>query len=292
MTLERAEQIKNISEEVNQFINELTDKYENIDIPLVQINIENHSNEEIEGKETILKILVNDCKHNSHSAREEYFDNDYYRINVNEREQKNSENVPESNKISDNESYGYENKDVTDNNGAIKNTSLENINTKASETKNEAKSLENQKGAKKTDDSNTKENVDSKLTINYNFNGKYDKTNLYITTPNANSKISQPATGRNYEQLYNELYQALLGFIKNNRLLKKNANNASPLQRFFDTPKGIDFFSHQPNENDESQQEIDALWNVMMETLKTDNKSPKNCVYALKKTCEGANENN
>lgn len=301
MTTERADEIKNISKEVTAFINALANKYDDIDFLLFEIKIENHSDEEKEEKETLLKILVNDCKANPISRDETRFEteddnNDELNKSTNKvNSDSNDEDGSHYNKSSDKEAIASKNKEEN-----IEDTKRESDKPiKAAKSNTESKTTaKDPKPTNKTDSHHEKSdnevNVndnnidnkangvnDSKLTINYNFNGNFDNSNLYISPD-----ISQVETGKSY----NELYETLLRKI--NRNISPNNRNlyTSPLQNVYDQPRGFGYLNYQPSDYYDNPNEIDDLWNIMMEKLKRE-ENPKNCVYALKKICGAFEEN-
>ncbi|XP_063836267.1 uncharacterized protein LOC135085408 isoform X1 [Ostrinia nubilalis] len=63
MTPENEDKVNNIVVKISDFLYNLTVEYDDIDIRLLKIIIEGHSDNETEEKDTQVKLLVNDCDH-------------------------------------------------------------------------------------------------------------------------------------------------------------------------------------------------------------------------------------
>lgn len=62
MTPEKEEQIDIIVEKLSNFLATLQMEHEHFDIRLIKLAIEQHTSEEVEEKETMLQLSVNDCQ--------------------------------------------------------------------------------------------------------------------------------------------------------------------------------------------------------------------------------------
>nr|WHN38838.1 At-P47 [Andraca theae] len=64
MSPEKESEINTLLEEVTDSLNNIASKHDNIDITVLKIGIESHSDDESEEKETKLQVMVNDCHDN------------------------------------------------------------------------------------------------------------------------------------------------------------------------------------------------------------------------------------
>lgn len=170
MTPEREEEIKQIGEEVNSFINDLSDRHEDIDFSFVELRVENHSDDEKEDKETVLKIEVNDCSKNAlnHPKQEDkYFENGGYNSNDAKNKHECTEDTCNDDSDSENETSKNDSNDpknkhehiedtCTDDSGSENETSKKKSNDAKNNDKSDDDATENSKTHKQSNNSRSK----------------------------------------------------------------------------------------------------------------------------------------
>lgn len=61
MSPEKQKEIKAIVEKIGDFLNTLAEEHADFDIRLVKFDIESHSEDEVDEKDTLLQVTINDC---------------------------------------------------------------------------------------------------------------------------------------------------------------------------------------------------------------------------------------
>lgn len=122
MSPEKQKEIQTIVEKIGVFLNELAQEYVDFDIRLVKFDIESHSEDEVDEKETLLQVTINDCATIAKEEAEEDRQEEEYREKVKkelEEEQIQEQESEEKQKQNDQDEITESQKD-NDNNETSK----------------------------------------------------------------------------------------------------------------------------------------------------------------------------
>lgn len=113
MTPEKHKEIETLVEKITAFLEKLAEEHEELDITHVNFDIEGHSDDEEEEKETILQVIINDCA----TVAEKEAEKDQEELKY--REEVKKELVKEEKKVKENDETHKESFQKQDNDAVL-----------------------------------------------------------------------------------------------------------------------------------------------------------------------------